>query len=110
MYFELYERQRNAHQKLKSIYPGVILPGEDGIVPYPCWFLVTKLTLSRGAIEAMLSIYGLVEDIRPTEPGRSDFYIRFESDDQVDEVLRAGRRLNNAGQKIDCYRLHQAPC
>ena len=98
--------------KVKLTYPECVVEGED-LNPHAVgWFLLYQIPLNiadKNIIDAMLSIYGLAEEIRPT--GRGDYYVKFENDQQVDDVIQASRtkRLNVRGNKVECYRLRQAP-
>ena len=110
LYDDFNERGRAIRQTIKADYPMALTSMDDMTRHADGWLLLVKppSTLSERAIRSMFSIYGLVMRIIRTER-QTDFYVYFEDDDQVDEVLKAGTRLNVGGRVIECYRLMEPP-
>jgi hypothetical protein len=113
LYRELFDRNSNTQLQLRNAYPGIILPSDETDPHAQGWFVAVSVpaSLSPRALESLFSIYGLVESKIPdSRTGKlMSWYVRFAEDADVGAVLRAGKRLNVAGCRIDCYRLRFAP-
>jgi hypothetical protein len=113
LYREISDRNSNIQFQLRTTYPGIIFP-TDPPDPHASGWLValdTPASLSERAIESLFSIYGLVESKIPESRGSKSisWYLKFSVDNDVGKVLAAGKRLNVAGCRIECYRLRVAP-
>jgi hypothetical protein len=113
LYREVADRNNNAQLQLRNTYPGIILSGDEPDPHGEGWFIALNVpaSLSARAVEALFSIYGLVQAKFPDPRGGKSiaWYVRFEDDEDVEAVFRAGKRVNVAGCRIDCYRLRIAP-
>ena len=114
LYADLSDKKRIEDNNFKKQYgPNVLLPTDKG--PHCSnWFLaIFHVSLSRRAIDAFFSIYGLVEYQYKfqTKNQVNNWYIKLESDDQVDLVFEAmeSERLNLGGRVIRCFRLREEP-
>lgn len=114
LYLKYEEHFRNPDQKGRALYPELIQPNDP---PHPYaerWILCRHLPRimledrSLMAVDAMFSIYGLViTHVSGRQAG--DLFLEFESDDQVEDVLRAKERLNVGGDVIKCFRIRMPP-
>jgi hypothetical protein len=113
LYREAYDRNSNVQLQLRNTYPGIILPTDDPDPHASGWFVAINVpaNISSRAIESLFSIYGLVESkIAETKGGKTtSWYIQFSEDEDVGKAISAGKRLNVAGCRIDCYRMKFAP-
>lgn len=102
---------------VKEQYPIVILPDEDSSGAVGDWFLLetqqSTESLSERSICVLLMIYGWVVRIEKTglEGRTGDFWVQFESGEQVDDVMRAAGsgRLCYGSQAMKCYRVNEVP-
>ena len=109
LYKEINERGRNAGYGIKVKYDKIILPTEPPEPHAPGWFLILDIPskMDIRAIDSMLSIYGLM--LRYREAGDGGFYVMFENDEQVDDLMAAGSRLNIESNAVRTFRLREAP-
>lgn len=109
LYAEINERGRNPLYSMKTSYPLIILNSEHQDPHADGWFLLLDVpgNMTERAMDSMLSIYGLLQHYRPT--GSGGFYVKFETDEQVDAIIEAGTRLNVAGKPLRCFRLRDIP-
>ena len=114
LYGDLTDKKRQEDTNFKKQYgTNVLLPTDKG-TPCPKWFLaIFHVALSKRAVDAFFSIYGLVEEQYhfETKNKMDNWYIKFENDEEVEEVFEAMRkkRLNLGGRVISCYRLREEP-
>ncbi|KAH0787611.1 hypothetical protein GPJ56_008492 [Histomonas meleagridis] len=118
LYRELDERNRSSlanKYSLKNIFPMIILPKDKDVIPLQNWFLMrmklSKPFTSKKTIPSMLMIYGFVvewhEDKYPKPDYSTDYFVRFEDDDQVEAAIIASRkkRIRVGSQIVKCYRV-----
>ena len=115
LYRELDERNRPSLANLKNIFPMIILPTDKDVKPLPQWFLLrmklSKPFTAEKPIRSMLMIYGQVVEMRkdsfPKQDGSTDYFVRFEDDDQVEAAINAStkQRIRVGNQVVKCYRI-----
>ena len=124
---ELYDRfadhQRSWEQVQRSKYPEKIALNEPQTPRVDSWLLCQSIPrdmlLEGGRTSketprvapsfiSMFSIYGGITDlVEGKEPG--DVFVKFENDEQAEDVMRAGERLNVRQNPIRCYRIRTLP-
>lgn len=106
LYSKINDRGRNP---LYSSYPLMIEQSEPQDPHADGWFLLLDVPadMTERAMDSMLSIYGLIQYYKET--GTGGFYVKFETDEQVDAIIEAGYRLNIRGNRLRCFRLREAP-
>ena len=116
---ELYDRfanhQGSWQQVQRSKYPEKISLNEPQTPRVDSWILCQGIPsdmLTEGRVSrsffSMFSIYGGITDLMEGRE-RGDVFVKFENDEQAEDVMRAGDRLNVGKRPIRCYRIRTLP-